>query len=180
MKSIVSHKEDIYNEVLRQYVDWYGEEHQGAGTCAHWAMTGGLVFQRHGIRALLQAGTMLWPAFDDDGVHDTHFGYEWNPAELGSKVALRLGMFPEIHVWLAIPKAQEIVDFSVRHLPECAARDGKVWTKPTPPPFLWVTKDELPDGVIYRPEIPAMNWLLSRLQKDGHVKVNRPCLDISV
>ncbi|HXJ55424.1 MAG TPA: hypothetical protein VNU68_02055, partial [Verrucomicrobiae bacterium] len=114
-------KENIYNETLRQYVEWYGEGHGANGSCLYWALTGGLVFQRHGIRSMLQAGTMLWPAFEDDGVNITDFGYEWDPNDVGSKAALALGMFPEIHIWLGLPDTQEIVDFSVRHLPECAA-----------------------------------------------------------
>jgi len=177
---IVSHKEQIHQETVRQYREWYGDDFRNAGTCLYWAMTGGIIFQRHGIRALLQAGTMLWPAFKDDGVNITHFGYEWSPRDPGSAAAILLGMFPEIHIWLAIPSTQEIVDFSVSYLPECAKADGKVWTQAPPPPYLWATKDEMPDGVIYRPEIPAMNWMLSWLKKDGYVKSNLSGLDVRV
>lgn len=180
----MSHNKDqIYQETCRQYVEWYGETHRKASTCMYWSLTGGLVFQRHGIRALLQAGTMMWPAFEDDGVNSTHFGYEWSPNDPGSQAALKLGLFPEIHIWLALPATQEIVDFSVKYLPEASANDiacPRLWTRTAPPEYLWATKDELPEGVIYRPEIPAMNWMLSRLKKDGYVKDNRQSLDVRV
>lgn len=176
-------KDQIYQETVRQYHEWYGKNFRKAGTCMYWALTGGLIFQRHGIRSLLQAGTMLWPAFEEDGVNSTHFGYEWSPEDPASQAAFALGMFPEIHIWLALPDTQEIVDFSVKHLPKACKLDptmSRVWTKPFPPEYLWATKDEMPDGVIYRPEIPAMNWMLSRLRKDGYVKDNRQSLDLRV
>jgi hypothetical protein len=169
-------KETIYRETVSQYTEWYGEEHAGNGACLYWSLTAGAVFQRHGIRSLLQAGTMLWPACEDHGTNNTHFGYTWSPEDIGSKAALKLGLFPEIHIWIGLPETQEIVDFSVRHLPELAAKDGVIWTLPRPPEFLWATKDELPEGVRYMPEIPAMNWLLARLMKDGHVKQSVPAI----
>ena len=136
----------------------------------YWAFIGGLVFQRHGVRGVLQAGTMLWPAFEDDDVNDTHYGYEWSPEHEASQAALMLGLIPEIHTWLALPETQEIVDFSVKYLPQSAARDGKVWVKPNPPDFLWVTEDAMPEGVVYRPEIEACHWMHRRLMKDGHLR----------
>lgn len=173
-------KDQIYNETVEKYVRRYGRDYCMGGTCMYWALTAGLVFQRHGVRSLIQAGSMQWPAFDDDGLKDTHFGYEWSPNDMGSQAALLLGLFPEIHVWLALPERQEIVDFSVRYLPEAAAKDGKVWVKPPPPKFLWATLEEMPEGVFYRPEIGAIAWLLARLEKDGYVKTNSKGLDLCV
>jgi hypothetical protein len=165
-------KQQIYREVVNRFDAWYPseEDQQRDGACMYWNFIGGLIFQRHGIRAILQAGDMLWPAFEDDGVNITHFGYEWSPTDEGSIAAHILGLFPEIHVWLAIPERQEIVDFSVKYLPEAARRDGKVWVKPRPPEFLWATEAEMPEGVVYRPKIGACLWLHQRLVKDGHIK----------
>jgi hypothetical protein len=165
-------KERIYNETLRQYIDWYGAEHGANGSCLYWSLTAGLVLQRHGIRSILQAGTMLWPMAEDTGTNETHFGYQWDPTDIGSQAALEVGAMPEIHIWIVLPETQEIIDFSVRHLPRLAALDGKTWTKETPPDFLWVKKEQMPDGVIYRAEVGATLWLIRKLAQDGYVKSN--------
>jgi hypothetical protein len=42
-------KENIYNETVQQYAEWYGPDHGSLGSCLYWAMTGGHVLLRHNI-----------------------------------------------------------------------------------------------------------------------------------
>jgi hypothetical protein len=65
----------------------------------------GVLLQK-GYRALIQAGSMSWPIVSpgqDDGKAATHFSYEWSPWREESQVALKLGLLPEIHVWVGLP-----------------------------------------------------------------------------
>jgi hypothetical protein len=165
-------KETIYQQTVAQYNEWYGDDpsHKINGCCLYWALTGAIIFQRHGIRSIIQAGTMQWPGREDDGVNDTHFGYVWSPEREESQAALRAGIFPEIHIWLALPERGEIVDFSVSFLPGLAERDGFKWTLPPPPQYLWSTKDEMPEGVIYSPKFQAIAWLTGKLEADGLIQ----------
>jgi hypothetical protein len=74
-----------------------------------------------GHRAILQVGSMSWhilPSDQDNGNKPTHFSYEWSPWRPESQVALKLGLLPEIHIWIGLPDENELVDFSTKWLPQ--------------------------------------------------------------
>ncbi len=129
--------------------------------CLYWA---GLVCAHltkvHGIRTILQAGTMQWPCVaEDDGVSPTHFSYVWEPDSEVTRAMLRLNHMPEMHVWAAVPSRNEIIDLTTRYLVEQAKhRAGLEWSAAPPPDFLWCRADALPAGVRYKPAYEATLW----------------------
>ncbi len=157
-------RQQIHAAVLRRYQEWYGLEHMQRGSCLYWTLTGMGILISLGYRALLQAGSMSWPilpAHLDDGESPTHFSYEWSPWREESQAALKLGLLPEIHIWIGLPDQNELVDFSTKWFPQQAAKDGLVWRTGSPPDFLWCGPSDLPEGVIYRPDMEAINFALN-------------------
>lgn len=124
------------------------------GSCLYFAWAVCVAAQERGIRAILQAGTAYWPRINlarDDGLVDTHFGYEWGE-ELAQLILTRQGPFlgREMHVWAVIPETKEIIDLTTAYWPaQCRKLLGAEWTAPKPPAYLWARYDELPKGVVY-------------------------------
>ena len=89
------------------------------GLCLYYAHHTAAVLRRHGLSAVIQAGSLQWPRVrheEDDGRIDTHFAYMWTPSAADSALSVALGNLPEMHVWVGIVDRQEIVDFTTRHL----------------------------------------------------------------
>ncbi len=164
----LTEKLEIYRAVSARYREWYADQAEHGGRCFYWSLTlMGLLLQK-GYRALIQAGSLSWPivpAGQDDGHSPTHFSYEWSPWREESQAALRLGLLPEIHVWVGLPDQNELLDFTTKFLPEQAAKEGLAWHTPPPPDFLWCRPDELPEGVIYKPDLDAIGFVLHRISK---------------
>jgi hypothetical protein len=136
------------------------------GSCLYWTLTGMGTLLSLGYRAIIQAGSMSWPivpAHLDDGMQPTHFSYEWSPWREESQAALKLGLLPEIHIWIALPDVKELVDFSTKWLPRQAAREGSIWGTAPPPDFLWCGVEDLPAGVVYKPDMEAIQFVLARI-----------------
>ena len=164
----LSEKLEIYRATSARYHEWYGDRDGQGGSCLYWSLTLMGVLLQHGYRALIQAGSMSWPIVppgEDDGKSPTHFSYEWSPWREESQAALTLGLLPEIHVWVGLPDQNELLDFSTKSLPEQAAKDGLVWRTAPPPDFLWCGPSELPDGVIYKPNLDAIGFVLDRISR---------------
>jgi len=90
---------------------------------------------------------------------------EWSPWREESQAALKLGLLPEIHVWVGLPDQNELLDFTTKFLPEQAAKEGLIWRTPPPQDFLWCGPVELPEGVIYKPDLDAIGFILDRIGK---------------
>jgi len=110
----------------------------------------GVLFFRHGLRAMLQAGTAVWPrVLEDDGVSDSHFGYVWEPDSDVTRARLALGVLPELHCWLGLSPERSgveeptIVDPTTGSWPERAGWAGRPWEAPPPPDFLWATEADM-------------------------------------
>jgi hypothetical protein len=69
----------------------------------------------------------------------------------------------------------ELLDFSTKFLPEQAAKEGLVWRTPRPPDFLWCGSAELPEGVIYKPDLAAIAFILDRIKRGRRIE-NQPLL----
>ena len=174
---MVRHK--VYHTVCRRYQDWYGQDHMQGGACLYWSMTGVSVLLSLGYRALLQAGSMSWsilPPHLDDGQQPTHFSYEWSPWRPESQAALKRGLLPEIHIWIGLPDLNELVDFSTKWLPERAAKEGLVWRTERPPTFLWCSPSEMPEGVLYTPDINAIRFVLNFVRAHHQSPINKGAL----
>lgn len=137
------------------------------GACLLYALTTGMtIARRFGARVSICAGSMSWPRIDvreDDGKVLTHFSYMWEPGHPLSRAALAAGLLPELHAWVELPDTSEIVDPTTRYLVTRAQRAGLTWTASPPPFFLWVKRDDLPEGVIYKNEHDATDYVLKRL-----------------
>jgi hypothetical protein len=160
-------KLEIYRAVSSRYHEWYGDKDNG-GRCFYWSLTLMGVLLQEGYRALIQAGSLSWPIVplgQDDGHSPTHFSYEWSPWREESQAAFRLGLLPEIHVWVGLPDQNELLDFATKFLPEQARKEGLIWRTPHPPDFLWCSPSELPDGVIYKPDLDAIGFILDRIRR---------------
>lgn len=134
-------------------------------SCLHLSVAMCRALLDEGERAILQAGTCMWPRVQpdqDDGVSSTHFSYVWSPDEPASIMAIMAGNLPEMHVWVARPDANEIIDITTGTLPIHARECGMDWPGDPPPDYLW--DSQLPDGVVYSPEINAIGYALAVLK----------------
>jgi hypothetical protein len=164
-------KLQIYQATSTRYSQWYADQAEHGGRCFYWSLTLMGVLLQKGYRALIQAGSMSWPivpAGQDDGKSPTHFSYEWSPWREESQAALKLGLLPEIHVWVGLPDQNELLDFTTKFLPEQAAKERLSWRTHQPPDFLWCGPSELPEGVIYKPDLAAIGFILERIHKSNH------------
>ena len=161
-------KLEIYQATSSRYHEWYPEKQRVGGQCLYWSLTLMGVLLERGYRSLIQAGSMCWPIVqpgEDDGVNPTHFSYEWSPWRIESQAALKLGMLPEMHVWVGLPDQNELLDFSTKYLPQQAALEGLRWGTSNPPDFLWCGPSELPAGVICKPNMDAIRFILNRISR---------------
>jgi hypothetical protein len=137
-----------------------------AACVSHAMVLQALAYHRHGLRLVPQAGSAAWqriPHEMDDGHIMTHFGYEWRPDDQKSDLARRLGLLPEVHVWLGDPERQEIVDITTGMFPDQAkAIRGYDWPGKLPPPFIWCGTDEIPPEARYVPSRDATIYVWSR------------------
>jgi hypothetical protein len=134
------------------------------GACLYWArMTGVYLHARYDVDTRLRAGSMCWPCVapsEDDGKSPTHYSYVWDPDDPLSQAALAAGIMPELHAWIEIPDTHEIIDLTTRYLMSRATRAGLKWSASPPPPYLWTTRDKLPEGVIYRADPVATRFVV--------------------
>jgi len=97
------------------------------------------------IKACLQGGSAFWRRIkqsEDDGIDpsvDWGYKFELSTATVN---AIASNLLPEMHVWVAIPSQNTIIDlltpiFKKRCLLEFP------WTAPDPPEYLWHTVLEL-------------------------------------
>jgi hypothetical protein len=178
----LNQKLEIYRATRNRYRQWYADQAEHGGGCFYWTLTLMGVLLQKGYRALIQAGSMSWPIVppgQDDGKAATHFSYEWSPWREESQAALTLGLLPEIHVWVGLPDQDELLDFTTKFLPLQAAKEGLAWHTPPPPDFLWCGPSELPEGVIYKPDLDAIGFILDRIRNTHHRqnggKKGEPC-----
>jgi len=129
-----------------------------AGLCLYIAHVAALTLYKHGLRPVIQAGSLQWPRMrrdEDDGRCNTHFAYMWEPGSPQSIASWASGNLPEMHVWIGLTAPQTLIDFSTRHLKDVAAAEGMTWTAPEPPRYVWTAPDDLPDWVAYHPNRDA-------------------------
>jgi hypothetical protein len=153
---IVREARELFQQVSPMMADHWG-------TCVYETAALIAVAQKHGCTAengleiLPQAGSAFWrriPHRDDDGVTDTHWGFEYDTSTLapGDMCGLPL----EVHVWAAMPTTGEIIDISTRGWPEsCAGAGGLPWPGPRPPDHLWVKANKRHPNSIYVPNQDA-------------------------
>jgi len=158
-------KEAIFEEVKKRIdTDSTLKEMSPSGRCFFYGIRTVEALRKHGLAAILQAGSCQWPRItpeQDDGKCATHFGYVWSPGEGQSVLARAMGVMPEMHVWAALPNEGEIVDFTTGFFPEQARIIGNFdWPGPKPPKFVWATTSEIPRGVVYRAEMEAIKFAL--------------------
>jgi hypothetical protein len=135
--------------------------------CLYWAHYTVEVLKALGIRAVIQAGSASWPRLrpdQDNGVAPTHHSYVWEPDSATTKARLAAVGMPELHVWAAIPARGEIIDMTTRFWPEqCRLIQRLDWPGDKPPTYFWGTADEVPDGVVYTPDMTAIALALHLL-----------------
>jgi hypothetical protein len=156
-------KDQIFQEVRQLFVSWYGEHLADKGACLYWTQCGMRVFKKHGRRAVLQAGTMLWQVLNDITIPEvpTHFGYQWDPCDEFSQEQMKRGLLPEIHIWIALPDENQIVDFSTGSFKKlCMEQHGLPWETPDPPEYFWGSPEELAQlgQIAYWPNRQAIDF----------------------
>ncbi len=134
------------------------------GNCLYAAMSLMHVLDVIGIRAWIQAGTCYWPRLtpeqaksEDDPIYS--FGYEWEPNSFDTQVRIALDTLPEMHVWVAIPDTNEIVDLTSGQFPvQCQNLLKLDWPGIKPPDYFWckVGGPEWPQSVQYFAKLDAV------------------------
>lgn len=143
------------------------------GKCLYIAHAVAATLFAHGLRPVIQAGSMQWPLVrreKDDGASSTHFAYMWEPYSLPSLASVAAGYLPEMHVWVGLIETQEVIDFSTRHFKAHAEACGLRWTAADPPPYLWANADNWPDWVRYTPNRDATLYACRILRSLFHPK----------
>ena len=148
-------KEEIVKLARARFNSW-GLTVPPAHSCLYWAAAiigeAGL----NGVRLSLQAGSasfLMVPPHLDDGNIPTHFSYQWDDKNSVVRQYQDKNLLPEMHVWAADVENKEIVDLTTCFLPELCIKAGFRWHCKEPPDFLW--SNTLPDGWVYRPNLPA-------------------------
>jgi hypothetical protein len=151
------------------------------GNCLEYAWHGYQILKSYpsALRTIIQAGSAEWPRIPkelDDGLCNTHFAYVWNPDDpltrlwfegfvRQEKNAISL---PEVHIWLACPDTQELIDFTTGTWPEaCRKVIGEERLAEQPPEYLWTFGSRLPDGVRYIPDRSAIDLVIQILTLQG-------------
>jgi hypothetical protein len=156
---------------IRRFADLWFAEHKPhvpkSAACFYWAVLTAAVLKDKGIDIRIQAGSLQWPRVKhDDGKIATHFSYMWEPESPATIEAILENRFPELHVWVALPERRELVDVTTRYLKQqCEERAGMKWLAPKPPDFLWCSFDRMPKGVIYKPELSAIHYVLKIIRE---------------
>lgn len=161
-------KQRIFNKVKATFLERYGDEIPINRACVFLTKIGMEVIAKElPYRALVQAGSMNWeivPPEKDDGKILTHFGFEWSPYNAISQAAMAQGLLPEMHVWIALPELQEIIDFATAGFPEFVTDELHLdWMSPPPPAFLWTKKEGMPRGCYYTPNLEATRLAMIRI-----------------
>lgn len=153
-------KQRIFEAAQAVMFDWYGEKLAQQGACLYWNQVAMRELAMRGHNPLLQAGDMHWCMVAtqyDDGEQPTHFGYEFDLTQPFSKDALAKGLFPECHVWCALPKENCLIDFSTGYLAQVAKEQhGYDWQAPMPPEYVFGAP---PSGAIYHPKVSAIRFV---------------------
>jgi hypothetical protein len=151
----------LYEKAKLRMEREYGSQMLDQAACLYWAECGLVTLFEAGLYPQPQAGTMQWPcvpAEEDDGICNSHFGFQWDPESEVSRNQVRRSLLPEIHIWLALAETHEIVDFSIGNLHKTCERQQPAikWRTPVPPPFVWGAP---PDRVVYHATVEAVRFL---------------------
>jgi hypothetical protein len=153
-------KQEIVAEIRRQFHQWLNKWMPNADPsmmCFYLAVfTHGHLKEMNIFgKCLISAGSFSIPRMnleDDDGIVGTHFGYVFTPNRAAIE-AVENNRMPEMHCWVQLPDRQEIVDLSTCYAKEqCKKLTGLDWLTNDPPDFIWHNINELPAGVIYKPD----------------------------
>lgn len=161
-------KDSIVHEV-RERVRIDHDKQEAA--CLDYALQTIIVLAEYGLNGKVQAGTVMWPRLrpeQDDGVSNTHFSYVWeNDPSVKQKLVttLMMGKLPEIHVWVALPETEEVLDFTTCFQREqCQKLTGMDWPGDELPDYIWGTVNEFPLGTQYIAHKEAIGFLITLAQ----------------
>ena len=123
------------------------------GLCAYFALFGMIELKELGLKPCIQGGSAFWPRVPEpentpESVA-THYGYQWEPGSEMSKMAVKMGCLPEMHIWIGLVETQELVDFSTTSWPTSASNRGVEWFGDRPPGYVWCQPEGLPKYVRY-------------------------------
>lgn len=173
-------KHRIVKKINYEFDAWYDRQKEDKGPrtayCLLWAHYTCLVVKQEGFTTVqLQAGTCYWPRLarhQDDGRSPNLYGYEYVPGP-DNYLSIARGRMPEIHVWAGIAETETIIDLTPSFFPERAmSLAGLSWPGIRPPRFLWTHVKNLPEDVIYKPDVEAIGICYSILQ--GRTTLLRP------
>lgn len=154
-------KVNFVQEVRQAVLEDFPELENSVGSCLYSSLyTVLLLGKKHGIKAILQAGTMGWRVVKpelDNGIGITHFSFQWSPDTLASKIAVATGNLPEMHVWVGIPDTQELIDINTNIVPKFLQLmcPEQVWSADMPPDFLWTSVKGWSHDCYYEPVMEA-------------------------
>lgn len=177
MRLALEQRNAVVATVRRKMQNWYDGQprrnlHPIGYYCHWWAFHTMMVMREAGLKgAQLQAGTAYWPIQTketDDGVWPTRFGYEFDHKAAVKHLA-HGGHNPEMHVWVAIAQEPvEMVDLTAPFFKTRAIETGMRFAAPDPPDYFWNEGTELPDGVVYRADMHAIELAYSLLKSEIH------------
>ena len=185
-KSPVNSQAKVRQSIIDRAIEIYNKNFAGrmgsdpAGTCAYWAVSGAIAGREFGRNLLIQAGDAFWkhiPDHLDDGMSDNYFGYQFSPHTPQSIMSMRSGNLPEVHVWLADPVRQEIIDLSSYEFPSQAKRIANYdWKHKLPPERYWATAEEFrsnQDSYYVPREEAVIRYVLPILVNNGYIIVKQ-------
>lgn len=75
---------------------------------------------------------------------------------------------PEMHVWVAVPANNLIIDLTSGQFPvQCKRLIGLDWSGPIPPNHLWCKADpeKWMDNVAYQPDVKAIELVMDYFER---------------
>lgn len=136
----------IVEDIRQTMASKYKGNDMTAG-CLYWAKATCLRLLEVNQRAIIQAGSAAWlriPTEMDDGEIATHYGYWWDAECQSNMVQLIKGELPEMHVWVALPDKNQIVDLTTGfQVDRCRETIGQDWIADHPPDWLWMDAEKV-------------------------------------
>jgi hypothetical protein len=129
----------------------YGSKYQTHNQCLRWAGLTAYVYNQlagSSKYAIIQAGSAQWKYKDGPDEADCYFGYTYNVAEMERRVLdpSDAGMNIEWHVWVGVPKTEEVIDITTAYQSHQMATTAINLPRNTP----WEPKHALPDYIWLR------------------------------
>lgn len=157
-------KAEIIRDAERLYQLHFGSLDESALCCLYWSWCAVSAARMRGVRLVLQAGSAYWritPETAEVEGKPNFYGYSWKGPQ-----PIEGQPLPEVHVWVANPQKQILIDMTARFQKDNAEASGLQWKTPAPPDVIWGKPEQLAkQGYLYLPHKEAILFAQTLLKR---------------